>query len=351
MWGLEVAEDVWRALGEALSGNNTEAFVKLCRRHEAFLRAGFPGRFTVPVALRSDPMAVQRYVNVTLAVAEQLGIEPPRIRLSEPLQRSLRESDALSARGENAAALAVLTGLVDSGTPLSEPADHGRALCYGRMGTIAWHLDRRMDAWRWTKTAQELCHQIQDADGCLNYIRNLHFIAQGSGAHSDALAVAGIAVQHIQEHGPARLLPRWLAEYAEAMRQAQGPGQVREFAVAAAQHAREILGDNPDELSRTLHQLAITLDRIGDNTTARPLAEEAVRTRRAVANLHDPTLGAMLGNLGKILAMVNDDQAEPVLHEAVRLLAPAGDDYHEHLSIARNNLATFHRQRGTSGGH
>jgi CHAT domain-containing protein len=344
---LEVSRDVWRTLEKALTGHDIKTFEKLCRRHETSLRADFPGRFTVPAALRSDPAAVQRYANVTFAVAERLGIQPPRIRLSERLQHSLGESDALAARGEQAAALAVLVDLVDSGTPLSEPAESGQALCYGRMGTLAWNLDRRKDAWQWTMTAQELCHRLRDADGCLNYIANLHFIADGSGAHADALAVAGMATQHIQEHGPTRLLPRWLAAYTEAMRQADHPpDEVRDFAAAAARYAREISGDDPDKLSRTLSNLAITLHRIGDYTAARPLAEEAVRIRRAVVDLRDPTLGLMLGNLGKILAAADDEQAEPVLLEAVELLTSGGDDYDEHLSSAWSNLAAFYQRRG-----
>jgi tetratricopeptide (TPR) repeat protein len=344
----DLSEDVWHALEKALSGQNTKEFVELCRRHETLLRADFPGRFTAPVSLRSDPAAVQRYAQLTFAVAEQLGIEPPRIRLSERLQRCLRESDTLAAGGEPAAALAVLIDLVDSGAPLSTPAEYGQALCYGRMGTIAWRLDRRQDAWQWTETAQQLCHQLGDADGCLNYMANLYVLARDSAAYADALAVAGMAVQHVQQHGPARLLPRWLAEYTEAMRQAEGLSKVHEFAAAVTRYAREILAEDRDELSRTLNQLAVTLSRIGDDEAARPLADEAVRTRRAAADLHDATLGAMLGNLGKVLIAVNDAQAEPVLQEAVELLGSAGDDYHEHLSMARSNLAAFYQQRGAA---
>ncbi len=170
MSGLEVSRDVWRALDKALGDRNVKAFEKLCLRHGTSLRADFPARFNMPVEIRSDPAAVQRYANVTMAVAERLGIEPPRVHLSERLQRSVGESDALGAMGEHAAALATLVDLVDSGAPLSEPAEWGQALCYGRMGTLAWQLDRRTDAWRWTQTAQELCHRL---GGC-RWLPDLH---------------------------------------------------------------------------------------------------------------------------------------------------------------------------------
>ena len=342
-----MSDDVWQALEGALSHRKAKAFEKLCRRYEASLRADFPARYIAPPEIGRDPAAAQRYAKVTMAVAEQLGIDytDPLGSPSEGLQRSLEESDALGAEGEHEAALAVLVNLLDTGALLSEPVI-GHALCYGRMGTLALYLDRGMDAWQWTTKAQELCHRLGDADGCLNYIANLHFIAEATDAHADAMAAAGMAVGHIQEYGPTRLLPRWLANYTEAMRQAEGPGQVREFAAAAARYAREIVGDDPDELSFALNGLAITLHRISDDAAARPLLEEAVRARRA-AELNDAVLGAMLGNLGKILAGADDEQAEPMLLEAIEYLAAGGDDYHKARSAeARSNLAALYHHRG-----
>ena len=147
-----------------------------------------------------------------MAVAKRLGIEysDPFRPLSEGLKRALRKSDALHAEGQNEPALAVLVNLLDVGALLTEPVI-GQALCYGRMGALALPLNRAVDAWRWTTRAQELCHRLGDADGCLHYIANLHSIARATGAREDALAVAKMAATHINEHGPTRLLPRWLA--------------------------------------------------------------------------------------------------------------------------------------------
>lgn len=337
-----MVRDVWGALAAAIDRGDAKTFEKLLRRHGDRLRADFPARFIVPVNLRDDHAALQRYGTVTMAVAQRLGIDPPSISHSGRLKQVLAKADELAGRGEHAAALAAVIAVVEAGDPLSDPPELGQALCYGRMGVFAWELDRTEDAWLWTTRARDLCHRVKDTDGCLTYFRTLHKIAEESGTSQDALAVAGGAVQHIQEHGPAHLLPRWLATYTESLRLAEGSDQVREFAAAAARYARELLSDDPAEHSETLNILGTTLHRIGDNLAARTYYNEAIRLRRAVSR-PDHTLGAMLGNLGKVLVAVDEQQAEPVLVEALDLLAANGGEL---LGMTRTNLAALYQRRG-----
>lgn len=337
-----MAGDVWRALAAAIDGGDAKAFEKLLLRHGNRLRADFPARFTVPVDIREDHAAFQRYVTVTMAVAQRLGVDLPMVSQSDRLEQALAKADELAERGEHAAALAVVIAVVEADEPLSTPPEVGQALCYGRMGVFACELDRAEDAWLWTTRAQELCHRVKDTDGCLTYFLTLHRIAERSGTPEGALAVAGDALNHLQEHGPIYLLPRWLAIYTGSLRLAEGPEQVREFAATTRRYARELLGDNPDEHSKTLSNLGATLHRIGDDQAARVHYDEAILLRRA-AGRPDHTLGVMLGNLGKVLIAVDDPQAEPVLTEALDLLAVGGG---EMLDMTRTNLAVLYQRRG-----
>ncbi|MFE2964364.1 hypothetical protein ACFXKC_11955 [Streptomyces sp. NPDC059340] len=274
---------LWNELESAVSAGDSARVDRLCGLYEQQLRADYPGRFTVPAEFRHNAAATQRYVQASFAVAQRLGIAPPSSGVSEVLSRAIEECEALNQQGRYEQALAMLTDLLRSEEVLSRPPELGQAACYGRMGGLAHHLSRHQEAWRYTKTAQELCHQMHDTEGCLSYLDALYIIADETGAYPDALAVAGMATQHIQEHGPAKLLPRWLATYTEAMRRVDGPGQVGEFAKAAERYARELLGSDPAELSRTLNQLGTTLHKAGENAAARALLEEAVSLRRGGA--------------------------------------------------------------------
>ncbi|MFF4816232.1 hypothetical protein ACFY2K_16760 [Kitasatospora sp. NPDC001309] len=271
---------LWFELEAAVDAGDSALLDRLCRLHGDRLRADFPARFTVPAELRHDPAAVQRYGRASFAVAERLGVPLPGVAVSQTLDRALARCGELSRQGGHEQALALLTGLLASGEALSRPPEVGQATCYEWMGGLARQLSRHQEAWQYTSTAQELCHRMQDAEGCLRHLATMHGIAEETGAHPDALAVAGMAVHHVQEHGPVTLLPPWLAAYTESLRRAEGPGQVGEAAKATERYAREILGSNPAELSRTLNQLAVTLHKAGYDAAARALLEEAVELRR-----------------------------------------------------------------------
>ncbi|MFD9407002.1 CHAT domain-containing protein [Streptomyces sp. NPDC059989] len=275
----------------------------------------------------------------------------PQIKISKELERTLGECDVLHGQGRHEAVLAKLSELVSGGTELSEPADFGLAHCHLRMGRAARHLGRPADAWRWAKTAQELFHRCHDGLGCMHGIQEMYRIADAPGASPEnPFSVAGMATQHAMEHGPSRLFPHWIATYTEGMRRVEGPDRVPEYAAAAARYAREILAREPAELARTLNELSLTLHRIGDDTAARSLCEEAVALART-GGVRETDLGVMLGNLGKLLAMAGEPEAEAVLLEAIRILAAdhpeaGGYDVSEYLNSARANLAAFHQTSG-----
>jgi tetratricopeptide (TPR) repeat protein len=222
MIGVHGSDGIREALIEAVSSGDHHLLAQLCAKHQVTIRRDFTTWTRVPVELRADPAAVQRYANGLIGLAQffatQLG-DPALLNAivgpqeSNPIvlwQRALGQAHELmgqsrygDARQVLAAALANASGVqgtaVDSLLPLTQ----------GKLGECCFQLGDAAEALEPTAIALRLCQEQGDQDGIVAYLGNLFEIHRYLGQAEPAAASAERYAEVLMAAGQARAAAAW----------------------------------------------------------------------------------------------------------------------------------------------
>jgi serine/threonine-protein kinase len=122
--------------------------------------------------------------------------------------------------------------------------------------------------------------------------------------------------------------------------------QAREFLDAALELQRSLSGDDELEVAATLYQLSLAAQQRGDYEEAESRARESLALHRRELDPSDPRLTEQLSNLAVMLAYQGrDDEAGPLLRQALELLQRAGAGEEERITVL-HNLAGLEARRG-----
>jgi tetratricopeptide (TPR) repeat protein len=161
------------------------ALVELIRANEAAIRESFPSWTKVPLEVRNDPAALERYAQMLIALArvfESVGDASLMARLTTGNPTAQWDKDVATAQtllDEKRAteAVTVLKRVLASLEELSgSGVDHYRPRVLGRLGIALLHTGDRRQAVKITKEALELCRSLGDEDGVRAYTTNLDTI-------------------------------------------------------------------------------------------------------------------------------------------------------------------------------
>ncbi|WP_433383113.1 hypothetical protein ACQPZX_20475 [Actinoplanes sp. CA-142083] len=217
------------ALIEAASSGNDNRLAELCTTHHETIRRDFGAWTTVPVEVRADAAAVQRYAGTLIKVAQVFATrlsDPALLRMmtgpqeSNPIadwQRALGQARRLmgAARFDEARQLlshtaAELDGVTGSAVDQILPVTHGM------LGECLFQLGEAASAVGPTTTALRLCEELDDQAGVRAYLENLvemyrylgraEEAADAASRYADVLARSGPAGPAAQRRRQAQLL-------------------------------------------------------------------------------------------------------------------------------------------------
>jgi len=177
------ADDVRRALFEALDQRDVDKVLALIDEHDETIRSAFVGWMTVPAAIRADVGQGQKYVEALSAVAniydrsgrpELLAILLAEGTIFTAWERDAAKAERLVDSGRMSDAVIVLRRMLDEMSMMAGPGiDHYRPRILGRLGIALAKAGDVPAAIVVTRQALDLCREARDEEGIHAYTRNL----------------------------------------------------------------------------------------------------------------------------------------------------------------------------------
>ena len=278
---------------DALKTRLLEAFARsdgtlsrLCREHSPTIVAEFERWAVVPVEIRSDSAAVQRYVAGMLGIARllahDLGERGPLDRLVAPpagnpiveWEKRLGEARQLMDELDYSRASKLLESSVERAQGLSGTAvDRYLPITLGSLGECYFQRGDADKAVTPTSEALALCEVHADHDGIVAYQRNLYEMHRYLGS-TDAAAKCAEALADALERAGAPHEARWYRKQSRLVRAGEPENRV----VVRAGDQRHELDELPSELAKGSVTLSFAFER--NRITLRPAAELTSRAER-----------------------------------------------------------------------
>jgi len=176
------------ALIEAAYRRDSKALASLCAQRRDEIRRRFPVWRTVPVELRRDAAAQDRYCKGLIAIAShfQSSGDSSLIQLlmgdraDNPLvqwQHDLTEAQVLLDGGRAAEAIALLHAVLERTRGLSgDGVTANKPRTLGSLGAAYFRAGDKARAIEFTQQALELCRQFGDDEGVRIYSGNIQHI-------------------------------------------------------------------------------------------------------------------------------------------------------------------------------
>lgn len=286
---LETADSLQTRLLEAFARGD-ETLGRLCREHTPTIVAEFERWVVVPVEIRSDSAAVQRYVAGLLAIARllahDLGEAGPLDRLVAPpagnpilqWQEGLGEARRLMDELEYSRASGLLEDLVERARGLTGTAvDRYLPITLGSMGECCFQRGDADSAVTPTREALALCELHADHDGIVAYQRNLYEIHRYLG-NADAAAVCAEGLAGAFDRASVPHEARWYRKQSQLVRAGEPENRV----VVRLGDALYELDELPSDLATGSITLSFEFER--NRITLRPAAELTRRAERLGAD-------------------------------------------------------------------
>jgi hypothetical protein len=178
------------ALFSAIAANDAATFNALVNAHTPTILASFESWSTVPVAVRSDPAALEIYAKGLIGLAEtfanagrpELMAHLQRGGRDNPIERwqsSFHEADQHMEGGRHRHAITILdTVLGEMNGSQGTAIDSYRPKVLGMLGMAYFKIGDCSNAERRTREALEECRRTGDAEGAKIYAQNLEVIAR-----------------------------------------------------------------------------------------------------------------------------------------------------------------------------
>ncbi|MGI5240793.1 hypothetical protein [Dactylosporangium sp. CA-139066] len=199
-----MANELREALFDAVTRGDERRMQQLCTANRDAIRREFPSWTRVPVELRNDPAAVQRYGNGLIGLAQffaaRLGDPSLMNALSGPddddnplvaWQQALRRARGLMGEARFGEARALLSQALEPVRGLQGPGvDRLMPITLGMLGECCFQLGDAGAAVEPSTAALRLCEANRDLEGVLAYLGNLFEIRRYLGQCAEAAAVA-----------------------------------------------------------------------------------------------------------------------------------------------------------------
>lgn len=175
------------ALITAAAEKDVNTFVSLCEGNTPTIRDSFRKWLPVPVDMRGDPVAIQRYLKGLMLVAsafEQAGDSTLMAMLTGPddnplatVKNEVEQAGLLLDDGHAAQAVERLDALLAREFDMQGPGvDWLRAVALGRLGIGLYRIGNKARALDVTRQALAICERLGDKDGVTAYTQNLSVI-------------------------------------------------------------------------------------------------------------------------------------------------------------------------------
>ena len=208
--------DLRARLIEAAASGSPGKLRTLCEKHKATVAAHLDLMTNAPENIRSNPAAMQSYIQHLGAVAPCLANECGAPQLwnklrgtpdSNPLlrwQRWFGELPQRVERLEHATLIEEARRFVQEAQRLEgNGARQGEAVLRGRLGELLFHSGRVAEATDPFRTALKLCRELHDVEGQRVYLNNLLEAHRYLGEIAEAVRVGKEIVGLLHEHGVA----------------------------------------------------------------------------------------------------------------------------------------------------
>lgn len=224
-----LSDNIWRAMGlfdllkrrqptdlrselfTAIAKGDARDIARMCEQHEAEILERFPDWQTVPLEVREEPAAMQRYANGLIGVAVHFMSERGLPALMQRLQggsspednpaaawgNTLQEAQHLKETLDFEAGIKLLSDLLIDVRDLAGTAvDHYLPQTLGLLGDLHFQAGSLESAIASTRQALDGCESAGDDEGVLAYLGNLYechrFAGQGTEAATYAERLAAL---------------------------------------------------------------------------------------------------------------------------------------------------------------
>jgi tetratricopeptide (TPR) repeat protein len=207
-------DQLWQALYQAARAGYGRRLEKLCRVNREGILAHFPQWQKVPEEVRSDPAAVQPYVESMIAIAQtfadRLGSQELMQRLigteqNNPLlrwQEGLRRAEEMMADLRYPEARELLSDLlIDARNLQGSGVETYLPITLGRLGECYFQNREADKAGGPQEQALQLCQQQGDVEGVAAYLGSLYEVHRYLGQAESAAGYAGRLADALDQQG------------------------------------------------------------------------------------------------------------------------------------------------------
>ena len=169
----------------AVVAKDLASLARLTREHQDIIAAEFGDWKTVPMAMKDDPVLLEQYGEMLIAVArvferdgdssllESLGGDPADQPV-ETWNEEIATAAALAAAGRHADAARALTALAERLAALRGSAvDFYQPRVLGKLGVARYQAGDVAGALDATRQARDICQRLGDEEGVTAYTTNL----------------------------------------------------------------------------------------------------------------------------------------------------------------------------------
>ncbi|MGC4091932.1 MAG: hypothetical protein QM756_29425 [Polyangiaceae bacterium] len=211
---FETPDALRTALFDAALQGDKARLRRLCAQHGAAVFEHFPSWQKVPLELRQDPTAMQRYANGLIGVANHFDEHgQPQLleRLAPPdnpierAQETLGEARALLDQCEYTKAAPLLGALVDEfGTLSGSAVERYLPVAHGFIAELEFHSGKLEQAVASSERALALCEASGDREGVVAYQGNLYELQRYLGNGERAASHAARLQQLFEPENPVK---------------------------------------------------------------------------------------------------------------------------------------------------
>lgn len=234
-------DDIRDRLIDAVSRGDDDELRRLCLEHRTAIESEFPSWKTVPIAWRDSRDTLDRYVAGLLGVARFFadGLGRPDLLAfltgrnndadtPSPLERwheGLAKARALIEKLEHDEAAALLHGIVDETRGVRGSwVDEYLPVTLGMLGSTEFNRGCAEESVEPTARALEMCEALEDDEGVVAYLTNLHEIHRYLGNAQDGAGLADKLATRVESSDPKRAAR--LRVRARIMREGEPPLRV-----------------------------------------------------------------------------------------------------------------------------